>query len=232
MSAEGMVRYFGSHRRPLGVALVATLLAACAATSGDTAGGQKTHHRQPGEETADRSGGERQDRTAGRGDPYEKALLVKAKDGCPAAIPLLEPLAALGRGHEMAQFQLGACYLETARAQPAERVDEKRALGAGWILKAANSEVPDAQETAVRLYLDGIGIAADPAEAGKWFLLLQRNPRRTMFGPTAMDADLEKRLRRDLSDANWGQARIRADQWQPVQQPSAPQQPRQAPRPS
>src|SRR5437868_467948 len=80
------------------LAVAAMLLAACGMMG-------EGRHRQSGGETADGPDGGRQ----ARPDPYETALEVRHKSGCLEAIPLLEPLAALGRGHEMAQFQLGQC---------------------------------------------------------------------------------------------------------------------------
>lgn len=201
------------------------ILAACGTTSDDTSStpsdntppsDQRGHHR--GGTAADRSGGSRQSQAqaAVPSDPYERALQVKEKSGCRQAIPVLEPIAARGRGYEVAQFQLGECYIETAPTAGAARaIEETRAKGARFIVAAANAQLPSAQEQAVRLYLDAIGVAADPVEAGKWYLLLQRNPRRSLFGPAKIDAQLEARLRHDLTGPEWAKARLRADQWQP-----------------
>ncbi len=137
------------------------------------------------------------------------------------AIPLLLPLAQRGHGFEVVQFQLGECYLQTARTAPsAAEAQTARENAASWILKAANSDLPNAQERAARLYLEGTGVGADPVEAAKWLLLVQRNPLRRIFGPVVIDAELEQKLRQQLSKAQWDAARTRADQWQPVDQPS------------
>jgi hypothetical protein len=201
------------------LALAALVLAACSDDAGDTTlppVNDQRQHRASAE--ADRAeAAARQSQVAN--DPYEKVLQVRATSGCQGAIPKLEPFANIGRGYEVAQFQLGDCYLETAAAGPADRVDEARSKGAAWIFRAANAELPSAQERAVHLCLDGTGTAADPIEAGKWYLLLQRNPRRSIFGPLKIDPDLEARLRRTLNDPDWLQARARADQWHPVAEP-------------
>jgi hypothetical protein len=153
-----------------------------------------------------------------RANNYDRALELKGESDCVHAIPLFEPLAKLGKGYEAAELQLGQCYLEVARsAASAEQAEEARAKGATWILKAANSRLSTAQEQAAKLTLDGIGVAADPTEAGKWFLLLQRNPLRPLVGPAVIDPDLQQRLRQRLSDADWAQARMRADAWQPAE---------------
>lgn len=216
--------------------LTMALLAACDtasdAPSGDTSSdNQRGRHGRGGGRASNRSNSGAQNQTAARADPYEKVLELKERSGCLKAIPVLEPLAGIGHGYEVAQFQLGECYLETAGgAASAELTDAARAKGVGWILKAANSQLPSAQEKSVRLYLDGVGVPADPVEAGKWLLLLKRNPRRSLVGPIEIDSALEQRLNRDLTDANWATARVRADQWQPVDQPDNPPPARQAPR--
>jgi hypothetical protein len=154
-------------------------------------------------------------------DQYQRAIEYKEKSDCPKAIPLLEPLAKRGHGFEVAQFQLGQCYIETARtaASPAD-AERARADGAAWILKAANSQNPAAQQEAIRLYEDGIGVATDPAEAGKWLLVLQRNPMRRLYGPAVIEPDLEQALNKRLTSEQWADAHARADRWQPVEQPT------------
>jgi hypothetical protein len=225
----------GNGVRALCVTLTMTLLAACGtadSSSGDTSSdNQRGRQGRGGGRGATRSNGGAQNQTAQRTDPYEKVLELKERSGCLKAIAALEPLAEIGRGYEVAQFQLGECYLQTAGAAgSSELIEATRAKGAGWILKAANSQLPSAQEKSARLYLDGIGMAADPVEAGKWLLLLKRNPRRSLVGPIEIDAALEQRLQHDLSEANWATARDRADRWQPVDQPDNQPPARQAPR--
>jgi hypothetical protein len=179
------------------------------------------------------SGNDKRATQGPQADQYQKAMEYKEKSDCPRAIPLLEPLAKRGHGFEVAQFQLGQCYIETARsAASAADAERARADGAAWILKAANSENPGAQQEAIRLYEDGIGVSADPAEAGKWLLVLQRNPMRRLYGPAVIDPDLEQALNKKLTSAQWSEAHARADRWQPVEQPTVlpPPEPKKADR--
>jgi hypothetical protein len=156
-----------------------------------------------------------------RDDSFEKASQYKQDSDCTRAIPLLEPLAGRGHGFEVAQLRLGQCYLETARNESSPTAAATaRKTAADWILKAANSGDPGAQEQAIRLYADGTGVSSDPVEAGKWFLVLERNPMRRVFGPVTMDGDLELSLRQKLNDTGWAEARRRAAQWLPVEQPT------------
>lgn len=154
-------------------------------------------------------------------DQYQRAIAYKEKSDCPHAIPLLEPLAKRGHGFEVAQFELGQCYLAVARSTTsAGDARQARDSGAQWILKAADSRVPGAQQEAIRLYEDGIGVEADPVEAGKWLLLLKRNPMRRVFGPAVIDPDLEQGLQKRLTAEQWAAAQRRAESWQPVEQPT------------
>ena len=204
------------------LALAAAILAACSSDDSGIGGSlppvnDQRQHRASAEEDRREAA-----RPPTMTDAYERILQLKSTSGCQAAIPALEPLANIGRGYEVAQLQLGQCYLETASAGPADAIDQTRIKGAGWVLRAANADLPKAQEDAARLCLDGTGTAADPIEAGKWYLLLQRNPRRPIFGPVKIDPDLEARLRRSLQDSDWQQARMRADQWRPAVEPFNP----------
>ena len=154
-------------------------------------------------------------------DEYQRAMTYKEHADCAHAIPLLEPLAKRGYGFEVAQYALGQCMIETARtaASPADAA-RARTGGAEWILKAANSQIPAAQQEAIHLYEDGIGVDADPLEAGKWLLLLQRNPMRRVVGPAVIDPDLEQSLKKKLTASQWTEAEARANRWQPVEQPT------------
>jgi hypothetical protein len=200
-----------TRRRSLCVAAVAACLIALAAC-GDL--GVRPDRREPR-----------------RDDSFQRASQLKQDSDCARAIPLLEPLAERGHGFEVAQLRLGQCYLETARneSSPAAAASARK-TAADWILKAANSGDPGAQEQAIRLYSDGLGVGSDATEAGKWFLVLERNPLRRVFGPVTMDGDLELQLRQKLNDSGWAEARRRAAQWQPIEQPTTLPPPSETPR--
>jgi len=191
---------FRPYQLQIRSALLAALLLLSACESIDSLMGR--HHRPPDPVTA-------------RANNYDLALKLKGEGDCAKAIPLFQPLAKLGKDYAAAQLQLGECYLDVARsAATSEQAEQSRVQGASWILKAANSQLSTAQEQAAKLTLDGIGVAADPIEAGKWFLLLQRNPLRPLVGPAVIDPELQLRLQQRLTEADWQQARTRADQWQ------------------
>ena len=191
--------------------LLALSLTACAVEDSveELITGHKRHEAPP-------------DPAVARATNYDRAVKLKGEGNCAAAIPLFEPLAKLGKGYEVAQLQLGQCYLQVAgTASTAAAADADRANAAKWILLAANSDQPSAQEQAAKLLLNGTGIAADPIEAGKWFLLLQRNPLRSIIGPATPDPALQQALQRQLTAAQWQEATSRADQWKPAEQASA-----------
>src|SRR5271156_6342949 len=118
-------------------------------------------------------------------NPYEQAMRLKEQGNCVKAIELLEPQAKLGRGYEVAQLNLGQCYVAVAESK--QDVEEKRKIrlqGVQWIIKAADAGLAGAQAELVRLTLQGGWIKIEPAEAGKWYLLWKRNPRRSQLGVT------------------------------------------------
>jgi hypothetical protein len=175
------------------------------------------------------------DAPAPRASPYETGMKLKSEGHCDQAVPLLEPVAAQGRGFEVAQYQVGLCLLDLGRnaATPAER-SELEAKAARWILLAGNSGLGAAQEQLSRLSLDGVGLPADKIEAGKWALLFRHNPMRLQIGPRDLDRQLDKRLQEALSADDWVAATARADGWSPVIQelgPAAPEPSARPPRP-
>jgi len=199
--------------------MLAIALTACGSASDDAVGGDAagpSGHRQERPGAAQRQG------SVGS---FERAIEVRQKSGCRQAIPRFEALAKLGSGYEVAELQLGECYLEVAgKTASAEQAQDLRAKAADWIVKAANGDLPEAQERAAKLYFAGTGVAADAIEAGKWFLLLQRNPLRSVLGPAEIDAGLAANLQQRLSETDWQDARRLADQWQPTGRETKPPQ--------
>jgi hypothetical protein len=133
---------------------------------------------------------------------------------CNVAIPALRPFAEHGAGNEIAQFNLGMCLVDlAAKEHDAGKAADMRQEGAQWILTAANAGFGKAQAQSVVLYLDGAGVAVDPAEADKWALLYHDNGMRISIGMPDIRPDVKSRLDGALTDATRAQARTRADAW-------------------
>jgi len=153
-------------------------------------------------------------------DPEGKAEDLRLSGHCKDAIPILRRLAAGGDGYELAQYNLGLCLLDTGKADPdAQHGASVKLEGAGFILNAANHNLPKAQASLAAMYLDGNGVARDPVEAGKWALIYRANGTRFALGLPNISEDLQARLDAVLTDATWAQARARADAWSPAAQP-------------
>jgi len=153
-------------------------------------------------------------------NPYESALRFKQEGNCAKAIELLEPLATAGHGYEVAQLNLGQCYLAVAETKPDLEAKKKDRLdGLKWIIKAAEAGLAPAQEQLVRMTLQGGWVKIEPAEAGKWYLLWKRNPARTQLGVSDLDPQLKQKLKTMLTDADWAEATARANAWHPLVEP-------------
>ena len=85
--------------------------------------------------------------------------------------------------------------------------------GAEWVLKAANGGFGKAQAMAVVLYLDGLGVAADPVEAGKWAYVFRDNGSRLVLGLPDISADTRSRLDAVLTGDKRKEAHARANSW-------------------
>lgn len=143
-----------------------------------------------------------------------EGLRVEGK--CDKAVGMLRPIAERGAGHEIAQLDLGLCLFDLAKAnKDPKQAGDLRADAAAWVLRAANGGFAKAQAMAVLLYLDGNGVAADPAEAEKWAILYHRNGMRIGIGLPDTPADVRKRLDATVSDAQETEAKKRARDWTP-----------------
>ncbi|MGB8843419.1 MAG: hypothetical protein WCC64_20380 [Aliidongia sp.] len=148
-------------------------------------------------------------------NPYEQALQFKQQGNYQKAIDLLEPLAKYGHTYEVAQYNLGQCYIAVSESKPdPAEAQQARVTGVSWIIKAANAGLAPAQQELVRLTLQGGKFKVEPAEAGKWYLLWKRNPTRTQLGVVELDPALQRSLNTTLTDADWAEANRRADSWQ------------------
>jgi len=154
---------------------------------------------------------------------YTEALKSKETDGCVSALESLSLLASWGRGYEVAQYHLGDCYIEMGKTEAEPARGASLASGLKWLTLAANSNNVNAQGKLVEVYLYGLGVAPDSVEAGKWYLLNQRNSIRREIGAKDVAPDLVKALNQSLSDGEWTEAEARADAFVPtVQELKAP----------
>ena len=123
-------------------------------------------------------------------DPEQRAEELRLAGKCQQAIPIYRRMVARG-GFEIAQFHLGLCLLDVSKSEPdAQRAAALKQEAADTIIKAANGGLANAQIQLVRLYLDGVGVAADPVEAGKWALIYHANGSR--FVISLPDISLER----------------------------------------
>ena len=147
---------------------------------------------------------------------YENALKWMDQGQCQKAKDLLFPTNKMAQGDEIAISDLGDCYLKAASKMPdADEAQKSRETGAGWILRAADLNVREAQATAVKLYLDGKTFVADPYEAGKWYLLWQANRSQMQLGQIEFDRELVKQVNAYGNDV-WTESRARAQAWRPL----------------
>ena len=138
---------------------------------------------------------------------------LRLKGKCDRAVPILRNIVDRD-GAEISQFNLGLCLLDLAKADPnPQTAADQSKEGAGWILRAANAGFARAQASAVVLYLDGTGVAADPVEAKKWALLYKSNPLRFSILLPDIAADITDRMDAALTDAKRAEARARANAW-------------------
>jgi hypothetical protein len=147
---------------------------------------------------------------------YESALKLMDQGQCEKAKDMLFPTAVMLQGDEVAISDIGDCYLKAAgKMQDADAAQKALETGAGWILRAADIGVREAQATAVKLYMDGKVFSVDPYEAGKWYLLWQANRSQMQLGQIEFDRDLVRQLNAYGNDV-WTESRARAQAWRPA----------------
>jgi hypothetical protein len=189
-------------------ALALATLAACVPGNGgptgpfDGPGGDM--HRPPGQES------------------FSQVLAMRTEQGCVAAIPPLRRFASYGGGFEIAQFELGDCLVAEARktADDAERATMTKEAE-DVLLKAANSNEPNAQGLLTALYFRGDVLKKDVVDAGKWFLLYRRNNLRINLGARALPKGLESDMRNTLTEDQWKAATDAADAFEVTIQPNS-----------
>ncbi len=153
-------------------------------------------------------------------EPEAKAEGLRLEGKCQLAIPIFRALAAQGYGYELSQYYLGLCLFDVSKAEPdAQRAMSLKHEAAGWIIKAANSDLPNAENSLVAMYLDGDGVTGDPVEAGKWSLIYHANGQRLALGLPDISPALQARLNSLLSEKTWAEAQARASAWSPLAPP-------------
>ena len=126
---------------------------------------------------------------------------TQAKKGCTAALPAYRIISSFGDGYEIAQYELGACLLESAGESDAETtlLREEAAL---WLRRAAWAGNARAQLSLAKL-LSGapgtsLGVAPAPEEALGWSAIYNENAQRDLYDlpavPDAVTAHIETAL--------------------------------------
>lgn len=147
---------------------------------------------------------------------YMDALYQKEQGNCVEAIPTFKRMAAWGRGFEVAQFQLGDCYLQIAQDKQDPERAEFETKGFTWVEKAAQSNQADAQASLANLYLVGTGADKDLIEAGKWLVIFDRNAAVSFTSSAEMNASIRVQIEAALSSAEWVEAKANARVWMPT----------------
>lgn len=106
-------------------------------------------------------------------------------EGCAKAIPSYRVVASFGKGHDTAQYELGACLMEIA-ANPVEGA-LLREEGAFWLRRAAYAGNARAQLTLASSLsgADGhsvAGLAPDLVEGYGWSLIYSDNAAHKLYG--------------------------------------------------
>jgi hypothetical protein len=169
-------------------------------------------HRPPGQES------------------FSQVLLMRTEQGCDAAVPPLRRFSSYGGGFEIAQFELGDCLVEEARKAGSDAERQRMATEAEAILlKAANSNEPNAQGLLTALYFRGDLLERDVVAAGKWFLLYSRNNLRINLGARDLPKGLETDMRNTLTEDQWKAATDAADAFEVTIQPTSAPPEREGP---
>lgn len=162
-----------------------------------------------------------------RYSPYWEGFRLKQQGDCAAAVPLLRPLAKLGRGHEDAQVALAECLIQqagvvnlteqAARRETALVSDQDKYQEAlDWLKKAAHAGAFKAQGVLVELYVVRLGPEESAQEASKWAHLYLTNPKRLTIGAPVMIAHSIENLQAQMSRDDWLIGKELARQWTPL----------------
>ena|GEM_PF-1474810 len=165
------------------------------------------------------------------------ARAIQAEKGCAEAVPTYRVIASFGEGYEVAQYELGACLIETAAAATVEATlftEEgllwlRRAAWAGnaraqWRLATILSGAPSAPA-------DGVGAA--PIEAMGWALVYENNATRALYGLAPVNPNIIAHLDESMPEGAKHDAAKFADDFAEVKMavftpPARPQNARRA----
>jgi len=148
------------------------------------------------------------------------ARKIRSDKGCAAALPTFRVIASFGKGHEVAQSELGACLLEVAEGEGEESAlfrDEgllwlRRAAWGGearaqWTLANILSGAPGAREA---------GVGAAPKEALGWALVYENNAAHKLYGLDPVDPNVVAHLHGALTPEASADAETFAAEFTPI----------------
>lgn len=160
------------------------------------------------------SGGGKREASRERGGPgaglnQSRMLLSHARElqseqGCARAIPAYRVVASFGEGYEVAQYELGACLLNTDGANSNDTA-LFREEGVLWIKRAAWAGNARAQHRLAHL-LSGAdyehikGLSPAPQQAMGWVLVYNANPARELYALPDVAAPVLTHLQSSLSE--------------------------------
>lgn len=114
-----------------------------------------------------------------------KAREIQAEKGCAAAMPTYRVLSSFGKGHHVAQYELGACLLTVSAAEDAETA-LFRMESVFWLHRAAWAGDARAQSKLAEI-LSGadphrnMHVHPSPEEAAMWVIVYAENSERALY---------------------------------------------------
>ncbi len=148
----------------------------------------------------------------------------KSDKDCAAAIPSYRVVASLGKGHDTAQFELGACLLE-ASADTADTIVATalfRDEGLFWLRRAAYAGNARAQLALAGALSGADGHAAagpqsDIVEGYGWSLIYADNAAHKLYGLPDLHPIAADHFRAQMSDAMISEANAFAAAYQKIE---------------
>lgn len=161
----------------------------------------------------------------------------KSDDDCTAAIPSYRVVASLGKGHDTAQYELGACLLE-AKSDTTTATALLRDEGLFWLRRAAYAGNARAQ-LALADALSGAnghesaGLRPNIVEGFGWSLVYADNAAHKLYGLPDLPPAAADHFRTQMTDAMISEANAFAAAFQKIEMAvfTPPSPPRGAARP-